>query len=113
MHASRITRTGEPGDVESVRRAPGAGTDWFLSDNGYVVKRYQSKGVVTMVYQHRKVMEDHLGRPLLREESVHHKNGDRTDNRLENLELWSSSQPAGQRVADKLAWARWIIEQYG
>lgn len=65
------------------------------------------------VLEHRLIMERHLGRPLLGHESVHHKNGDRLDNRLGNLELWSSSQPAGQRVEDKLAWAREIISLYG
>ena len=61
---------------------------------------------------HRYVMEQHIGRPLLKIETVHHLNGDRKDNRLENLELWSRSQPAGQRVADKLKWAREILATY-
>ena len=40
-------------------------------------------------------------------------NGIRDDNRPENLELWSKGQPAGQRVADKVAWAVDLLERYG
>jgi hypothetical protein len=57
-------------------------------------------------------MEQHLGRPLEAHENVHHVNGVRDDNHLENLELWSVSQPAGQRVADKVSWAREILALY-
>lgn len=64
------------------------------------------------VYEHRYVMGEHLGRRLLDHESVHHKNGNRWDNRIENLELWSSSQPYGQRVEDKVKWAREILALY-
>jgi len=82
--------------------------DGFLNRDGYRSKSRNGK----RVFEHRYVMENFLGRELLPDENVHHINGVRDDNRLENLELWSTFQPPGQRIEDKLEWAHEIIKRY-
>lgn len=103
-------------DVSAPRKFKPQGVwgPWYLSDGGYVVRhrRHPETNVSEMQYEHRIIMESVIGRPLLKHENVHHLNGVRHDNRPENLELWTRSQPAGQRVADKVAWAKEILALY-
>lgn len=88
---------------ESYRKVGGC-TD----KNGYKYSIIAGK----QVFEHRAVMEKIIGRKLLSDETVHHKNGVRTDNRPDNLELWSSRHCKGQRIADKIAYAREILSMY-
>lgn len=86
----------------------------LLSKNGYV----RLTGIDhpnahnRQIYEHTFVMSNFIGRPLVPGESVHHKNGDKHDNRLDNLELWCKQQPAGQRVEDQIDWAISILNRY-
>jgi hypothetical protein len=64
------------------------------------------------VFEHIIVMEAERGRHLFPDETVHHRNGVRDDNRPENLELWTRPHPPGVRVEDALAWARVILDRY-
>lgn len=54
------------------------------------------------ILEHILIMSEHIGRPLIKGENVHHKNGIRDDNRLENLELWVTFQPSGSRLTDMI-----------
>lgn len=81
-----------------------------ITEEGY---RSYSRGNGRHYLEHRLVMEQYLGRKLLAKENVHHKDGDRLNNDILNLELWSTSQPSGQRIHDLLKWAHEIIQLYG
>src|SRR6185436_13676347 len=76
-------------------------------DHGYVLLRVPGKRQGAR--EHRILMEKHLGRPLGKHETVHHKNGVRDDNRIENLELWAKPQPSGQRVSDLI---QFVFDNY-
>jgi hypothetical protein len=112
-HASRLRKEGDVQADKPIRKPSG---NRHIHHGYYVVcvppeMRHLTNGE-TSCLEHRYVMAQVLGRALYPDESVHHKNGDRLDNRRSNLELWSRWQPRGQRTEDKLEWALELVARY-
>ncbi len=88
------------------------GGRWINKDGYAVLHRTLHGGKEKYRLEHVVVMERILGRPLLPDETVHHKNGVRDDNRDDNLELWVSNHPTGQRITDVVMWAKEMLRRY-
>jgi hypothetical protein len=102
LHYQRQRKTGATGPVSLLRAVNGTG---YTTKAGYRILWRDGQ----RVSEHTVIMEEVLGRKLEQGENVHHRNGVRSDNRPENLELWVKMQPAGQRVEDVVAF---VVEHY-
>jgi hypothetical protein len=112
VHYFRARRRDDPN--KPIRRPRTCNEEgWYTNQEGYLFRtKKREDGRTTTYLHHREVMEEHLGRPLIKGETVHHKNGIRHDNRIENLELWSSRHPRGARVEDLVEFAREVLMEY-
>jgi HNH endonuclease len=106
MHYERRRKRGTLGGPNPLKAARGEGG---YNGQGYRVITVDGRPVL----EHRYVMEQYLGRPLRKGETVHHRDGNRSRNTIDNLELWTRTQPSGQRAKDLLAWAEEIVARYG
>lgn len=70
----------------------------YINSDGYVIIRIYKNGKSKCVQEHRYIMEQILERPLYPFELVHHINGIKHDNRIENLEIVTHSTHNGQIV---------------
>lgn len=110
-HQRQIRERGYATEIRSIRPR---GSGWVSGEGYRYLKRPDHPNAMTNGYvaEHTLVVSERLGRGLVENENVHHINGVRDDNRPENLEIWSSSQPSGQRIEDKVSWAKELLALY-
>jgi hypothetical protein len=80
-------------------------TRGWITPEGYrkclIGKDHLFRSMATLngeIYEHRLIMAEHLDRPLEKNETVHHINGNRADNRIENLQITQGRHGNGQKM---------------
>ena len=113
-HYKRVLAHGDPQADIPIRQSDGTGhiSHGYQQLNVPPELRHLSGGA-TKIAEQRLVIAQSLGRALSADEHVHHMNGVKTDNRPENLELWSTSHPSGQRIEDLLEFCMAMLDRYG
>jgi endogenous inhibitor of DNA gyrase (YacG/DUF329 family) len=104
------------GNTYCSRKCANVATSKANSKGGYISRGYRHiRRNGKTVPEHRDIMEKDLGRALHPHEHIHHKNGERADNRPENLELWvtTNRQPKGQRLEDVVVYMTSFLSLYG
>lgn len=111
MHKERLRRTGEWGPSDPIRVLPPRAAGVQIRSDGYA-QVWEPDHPLAMadgyVLEHRKVVHD-AGIEVPAGHHVHHVNGDKSDNRLSNLEV----KAAGDHHREHVAEAGYVTNQYG
>ena len=118
-HYEKLRRHGDPLHVVVKRKRPKTRRDpnkrYHKGDGYYNLYRpdHPMSNKIGYILEHRYVMSEHLGRLLESHEHVHHKDGDRGNNSIENLELWTGNHLKGVRHRDKVEQAIKFLKKNG
>jgi hypothetical protein len=112
-HYTRVQKHGDPmAHIPIRKKAPNGEGNITVSGYRQVWAPEHPNSTQGIIKEHRLVMSQHLGRPLRKGETVHHRNGDKLDNRLENLELRMGAHGQGQTIPDRIEDAVRVLREY-
>ena len=120
-HLEKLRRNGDPRISKKAGPPKGVplkrvGGERYAKGDGYIkvwLPSHPNSDKTGHVLEHRLVMSEDINRPLESHETVHHINGNRSDNRIENLELWSGKHLKGARVRDQIEEAITLLKRHG